>query len=47
MVEECVEMMGAQELHPIVAQVFEWEDAPKAFEALLKQNAIGKIVVKV
>jgi len=47
MVEECVEMMEAHDLHPVVAEIFEWQDAPKAFEALLKQNAVGKIVIKV
>jgi NADPH:quinone reductase-like Zn-dependent oxidoreductase len=47
MVEECVEMMEAHDLHPVVAEVFEWQDAPKAFEALLKQSAVGKIVIKV
>jgi NADPH:quinone reductase-like Zn-dependent oxidoreductase len=34
-------------IHPLVAKTFEWEEAPKAFEALINQTAVGKVVIRV
>jgi len=39
--------MEKHELHPPVAQVFEWEQVPAALEALTTLSTPGKIVIKV
>jgi alkaline phosphatase D len=41
------EWMKEDKLRGIVDTVFDWEDAPKAFEKLKTGRARGKIVVKV
>jgi NADPH:quinone reductase-like Zn-dependent oxidoreductase len=35
------------QLHPTIAQVFKFEDADKALDALREFSAVGKIVVEV
>ncbi|KAF2264991.1 NAD(P)-binding protein [Lojkania enalia] len=45
--EKLLQFMDEKKIRPIVAEVFEWEDAKKAFETMAKQIAVGKIVVKV
>lgn len=47
MSEELVAFMEKHELHPPVAQIFEWEQATEALEALTTLSAPGKIVLKV
>lgn len=44
--EMCV-FMEKHELHPQIAQTFEFEQANEALEAMIKLSAPGKIVVKV
>jgi NADPH:quinone reductase-like Zn-dependent oxidoreductase len=47
MLKEVVKMVEVNDIHPVVDQVLEWGDAPKAYEALRSGGYVGKIVVKV
>ena len=44
--EEMAVFMEKHDLHPPVAQVFEFEDAEKGLKALTKLSTPGKIVVR-
>lgn len=35
------------DLHPCLGKVYDWEEAPQAFEQLREQNTVGKIVIRV
>ena len=39
--------IGRVGLRPPVAKVFEYEDLPKAYEALKSATEIGKIVIRI
>ena len=44
------ELMAAVEkydIHPVIGDTFAWEDAPKAFESMMKQSTIGKLVISI
>lgn len=45
--EEFVRFAEANEIKPVIAKTFEFDEMVEAFEALQKQNAVGKLVVKV
>jgi D-arabinose 1-dehydrogenase-like Zn-dependent alcohol dehydrogenase len=47
MLVRAVKLVEEYDLHPYIAEVYEWEDAPEAFERLRKQDFVGKLVVKV
>jgi NADPH:quinone reductase-like Zn-dependent oxidoreductase len=47
MTEAMARMVEEKGIRPVVAEVFEWREAGRAFEMLAKQSAVGKIVVKV
>lgn len=47
MLERAVALAEEHDLHPSLAKVFEWEDAPKAFEHLRSGDFVGKIVIRV
>ncbi len=47
MIEELVRLVEIHDLHPVIAKSFEWKDAKQAFELMLNQTEIGKIVIKV
>jgi NADPH:quinone reductase-like Zn-dependent oxidoreductase len=47
MLEKALSVYDEYDLHPQIAQVFEWEDAKAAFEALCNKSQVGKIVVRV
>jgi NADPH:quinone reductase-like Zn-dependent oxidoreductase len=47
MLEKAVTLMQEHDLHPYIGNIYEWEDALKAFEQLKSQNFIGKLVIKV
>ncbi|KAL2069267.1 hypothetical protein VTL71DRAFT_15605 [Oculimacula yallundae] len=47
MLSRMVALTEEHDLHPHLAKVFDWEDAPKAFELMRKQNSVGKIVIRV
>jgi D-arabinose 1-dehydrogenase-like Zn-dependent alcohol dehydrogenase len=45
--EEFVRFAEANEIKPVIAKTFEFDEMVEAFEALQKQNAVGKLVVKI
>ena len=47
MLERVVELVEEHDLHPCIGHVYEWGEAPQAFERLRKQDFVGKLVVKV
>jgi NADPH:quinone reductase-like Zn-dependent oxidoreductase len=47
MVEKTAEIYEDHKLRPVVADVYKWEEAKKAFEALVSQTAVGKITIEV
>lgn len=34
-------------IHPVVGEVFEWENAVEAFRKSMRREVVGKIVIKV
>ena len=46
MAEELSAFMARHDLHPPVAEVFDFEKAPEALGALTKLSAPGKIVLR-
>ena len=47
MLDELMEFIEKHDIHPVVGERFSWEDAPRAFEAMMKQRTVGKIVVDI
>ncbi|KAH9224909.1 putative zinc-type alcohol dehydrogenase-like protein [Leptodontidium sp. 2 PMI_412] len=47
MLARIVDLTEEHDLHPYLGKVFEWEEAPEAFELLRKQDTVGKIVIRV
>ena len=47
MMEELSAFAEKHQLHPPIAQVFKFEEADKALEALREFTGVGKIVVEV
>jgi NADPH:quinone reductase-like Zn-dependent oxidoreductase len=47
MLSKVVALTEEHDLHPYLGKVYDWEDAPQAFEQLRRQNTVGKIVIKV
>lgn len=47
MLESAVSLAEEHDLHPYLGKVYDWEDAPAAFEQLREQNTVGKIVIRV
>lgn len=46
MLEQAISLTEKHDLNTEI-NVFEWENAKQAFEALINQNCVGKIVIKV
>ena len=46
MSEELVRRVDADKIHPIIAKTFEWSEAKEAFELLMNQSEVGKIVIR-
>lgn len=46
MSEELVRRVDADKIRPVIAKTFEWREAKDAFELLMNQSEVGKIVVK-
>ena len=46
MSEELVRRVDAGKIHPVIAKAFEWSEAKEAFEMLMNQTGVGKIVIK-
>ena len=47
MMEELVEQIEKHDIHPVIGKTFAWQDAPKAFESMMKQGTLGKIVITI
>jgi NADPH:quinone reductase-like Zn-dependent oxidoreductase len=47
LVAELAAFVAANNLKPVIAAEYSFEEVVPAFEALQKQNAVGKIVVKI
>jgi D-arabinose 1-dehydrogenase-like Zn-dependent alcohol dehydrogenase len=47
MTEAMARFFEEHEILPPIAKVYEWGEAKEAFEALVKQEGVGKIVVRV
>ncbi|KAI9830537.1 MAG: hypothetical protein M1819_005495 [Sarea resinae] len=43
MLLELVELVEKHDIHPVIGETFEWEDAKEAFKALVGQSHIGKL----
>jgi D-arabinose 1-dehydrogenase-like Zn-dependent alcohol dehydrogenase len=46
MLKQAVALTEEHDLHPEI-NVFAWEDAKKAYEAMRSHNCVGKIVIQV
>jgi D-arabinose 1-dehydrogenase-like Zn-dependent alcohol dehydrogenase len=46
-IEKTVALAEEHDLHPHLGAVYEWEDAPKAFDHLRRGDFVGKIIIKV
>ncbi len=44
--DDLVRRVDAAKVHPAIARTFEWGKAKEAFELLMNQSAVGKIIVK-
>lgn len=47
MLNELVHLVEEHSINPVVGETFEWEEAPKAFECMMNQGTIGKIVIRI
>jgi NADPH:quinone reductase-like Zn-dependent oxidoreductase len=47
MVVAMTELMERKRLRPMIAKVFEFKETMEAFKTLIKQNDVGKIVIRV
>jgi D-arabinose 1-dehydrogenase-like Zn-dependent alcohol dehydrogenase len=47
MLSRAVALAEEHDLHPYLGKVYNWQDAPQAFEQLRRQNTVGKIVIRV
>ena len=47
MLEDVVRLSEKYDIHPVIAKVWDFKDAKKAFEMLMSQKEVGKIVIRV
>lgn len=47
MLNELVNLVEEHGIKPVVGETFSWEEAPKAFGTMMKQGAVGKLVVRI
>ncbi|KAH7370003.1 putative alcohol dehydrogenase [Rhexocercosporidium sp. MPI-PUGE-AT-0058] len=45
--EALLELVNEHQIHPLIAQVFEWEDAKMAFDMIMKGEVVGKVAIRV
>ena len=45
--EALLKLVDEQQIHPLIAEVFDFEDAKMAFEKIMKREVVGKVVIKV
>lgn len=46
MLQDMAEFIERKNIHPVIAEVYEWHDAKEAYKTMLKQSFVGKIVIK-
>lgn len=44
---EFIKFVEANKIKPVIAQTFDFDQTVEAFEILQKQNAVGKLIVKI
>ncbi|KAK1139865.1 hypothetical protein N8T08_011110 [Aspergillus melleus] len=47
MLQDMVEFVEKEDIHPVVAKVFEWHDAKEAYKAMIDQAFVGKLVIRI
>lgn len=47
MMDELVELVEKHNIHPVIGETYAWRDALKAFESMMKQGTVGKIVITI
>jgi len=45
--EELVKLIEEHHISPVLGKTFDWKDAPVAFEAMMAQGIVGKIVIRI
>ena len=45
--EALLKLVNEHQIHPPVAEVFEYEQAREAFEKSMQREVVGKIVIKI
>ena len=47
MLSRVVALTEEHDIHPYLGKVYNWEDAPQAFEQMRQQGTVGKIAIRV
>jgi D-arabinose 1-dehydrogenase-like Zn-dependent alcohol dehydrogenase len=47
MLLDLVKLVEEHNIKPVVGEIFVWGDAPKAFNRMLKQGIVGKLVISI
>ena len=47
MIDELVGLVEKHDIHPVIGGTYAWRDAPNAFESMMKQGTVGKIVITI
>ena len=47
MAEETVRLAQKHNIHPVIAKVWDFQEAPAAFKMLMSQKEVGKVVIRV
>lgn len=45
--EALLKLVDQHQIHPLIAEVFDFEDAKMTFEKIMKREVVGKVVIKV
>lgn len=47
MLSRVVALTEEHDIHPYLGKVYNWENAPQAFEQMRQQGTVGKIAIRV
>lgn len=47
MFQDMAKFVEHHDIHPVIAEVFEWQNAKDAYKAMIAQKFVGKIVIKI
>jgi NADPH:quinone reductase-like Zn-dependent oxidoreductase len=47
MIEELVRTVEMNNIHPHICQIFDWNEARKAYAALATGSIVGKVVIRI